>query len=208
MKRFILSAIVLSFLALGSASPDLAQAKHPKKKHHTVAHKVIYRPAPASNIRSSNDADGMMSMNPVAVHPMGVVVHPGDCDIDCMQDPTALLTPSNAYLCPSLDPSQCSVSVAPATNDMHFTTISDTTANVYYYTYVPPKVVTVGGFDVPVTGNTSYYSIFKHRQGEPMPIHNRKGMDLTRGFGVSPRPDDPPTSFGPGKYSATAIPEQ
>jgi hypothetical protein len=236
MKRFILSALLLSLLALGT-TPDLAQAKH-KKKHHKATHKVVYRATPAhSHGVDANAGAGVglgpihvgvnlgagvhtrafgespvgtladpmsmadpndMGLNPTSVFPMGVIVHPGDCDIDCMVD--------QGLLSVTLD-TATEIPAPSKTVAESFQVSSDTVHNDYYYQYVPPKVVTVGGFSVPVTGETQYYSLFKHRDGEPMPVHNHKGMDATRGFGVSPRSDNPPTSFGPGDYSTT-VPEQ
>ena len=224
MKRLILSALVASFLALGATSDAAIAKTHTKvkhTKHHAVVHKAVVRKRktvkhvhhgmmrrtaadrmmtmPEGNV-TSEALTNPLGMDPESIHPMGVVVHPGDCDIDCMVDVGALSMDDTTGMTP--------MAVLPApekTLASSFRESSDTIAADYRY--VPPKVVTVGGFDVPVTGNPYYYSIFKHRDGEPMPVHNHKGMDATRGYGISPRADNPPTSFGPG-YQATAEPEQ
>jgi hypothetical protein len=215
MKRFILSAILLSFLALG-VHPDISEAKTKQKKRHHKVHKMAARvnAVGATPLYSGSMIFPMgVSDDPMRVEPMGVVVHPGDCDVDCIQPTAETMTPANSYLCPSLDPAMCSVSMSSVMNttDLNLTTLSDTAStgfNDYYYKYIPPKVVTIGGFSVPVEGKWQYYSIFKGRNGAPLTVHNTKGMDATRGFGVSPRPDNPPTSFGPDNRQAETTPER
>jgi len=220
MKRFLLSALVFSFLALG-VNPQFAEAARPKHKKHHVVHKAAMRKAAAANVVRSGYmespgtlSDPMSLGDPMRVEPMGVVVHPGDCDVDCIMPTAENMTPANSYMCPSLNPEECNVSIsstATGTEYLDLSTLSDTTSsqlNDYYYKYEPPKVVTIGGFSVPVEGKWQYFSIFKGRNGAPLTVHNTKGMDATRGYGVSPRPDNPPTSFGPDNRQAETTPER
>jgi hypothetical protein len=96
-----------------------------------------------------------------------------------------------------------SADASPAVSSPEFA--QDTIANDYYYAYAPPKTVTVGGFNVAVVGHTHYFSPFKYRNGQPMMLHNNKGVDQTAGYGESPRAGSLPTSFGVG-YIQTTIP--
>ena len=78
-------------------------------------------------------------------------------------------------------------------------------SNDYYATHTQPKVVTVGGFDVRVNSNTSYYSPFKSGRDGFWYVHNQKGEDVTAGYGVSPRAGSIPESIGGSAYSVVAV---
>ena len=88
--------------------------------------------------------------------------------------------------------------------DQQYALSPDDHPNSYYATYTQPQVVTVGGFDVPVNRNTMYYSPFKRGRNGFWYVHNQKGVDVTAGYGVSPRAGAIPESIGGAAY--TVIP--
>ncbi|HEY3876433.1 MAG TPA: hypothetical protein VGM92_13235 [Candidatus Kapabacteria bacterium] len=85
---------------------------------------------------------------------------------------------------------------------MQQTAIADTVENNYSATWTPPRVVTVDGFTVPVTGQTMHYSLLKHQMNF---IHNTKGEDPTAQFGVSPRGGGIPQTIGGSGLPATSF---
>jgi len=158
------------------------------------------------------------------------IVHPSDCDLECytnsttssatdgnsssrMSENNEAMSTGEPVLCPSADPSSaCNLNTsavivpAPAPKSMErFALSPDTNVNNYYATYAQPTMVTVGGFNVPVSDNRMYFSPFRHRHGASWQVHNTKGVDQTAGFGTSPRAGPLPESIGGTAYSVTTV---
>lgn len=131
-----------------------------------------------------------------------VIVHPTDCDLECYVNP---VTPAVAYCTSCTASGTQKVDVRRV--EQRFALSPDTNVNDYYVNYVPPRVVSVDGFSVAVTGNPAYYSPFKHGRAGFWYVHNRKGVDPTAGYGVSPRAGPIPESIGGTAYVVTTVEE-
>jgi hypothetical protein len=173
---------------------------HHKTRHH-VAHRLSMRAHDWSaregtfyGLPSTGDnCDGqcMLSYNTgTAILPLGIIP-----SLSSWID-TRSLRLSSIMDRPDVDMGTLTA-VAPGAFADRFTFSPDTTVNDYYATYTPPQMVTVGGFNVPVVSSYGYFSPFKHRNGEPMRMHNHKGESLLRG-GL-------PESIGTTGYTATSI---
>jgi|GEM_PF-3581613 len=185
----------------------------------------------SANVPSSSNQPWIESQRTVNGH---FIVHPSDCDLECYTNNSTTQATSAAMngatesnvaistgepvLCPSADPSSpCNVntSAVVATAPIIFATAPqsaerfalspDTNVNNYYATYALPNVVSVGGFNVPVTNDRMYFSPLRHRHGAAWHVHNQKGVDQTAGFGVSPRAGPLPESIGGTGYTVTTV---
>ncbi len=232
MRRIIYLIIFMAALLLAT-TPGTSMAKR-HVRHRARATRVITRTrtvytAPRSHGVGANGNVGV-GLGPIHVGVgagAGVNTHvrpAPNMDIPMLNGPSDSLAHPSKPIGEAISPSAATMSthitsaLTTSAPVVFYTTSSstitpprpvfvseDTNANVYYYTYVPPKTVTVGGFSTAVTGNPMYYSLFKHRNGQPMPMHNHKGEDVTAGFGVSPRASDIPESILAPAYSAAPI---
>ncbi len=160
-----------------------------------------------------SDPSGMNSGNP-PIEPQisargNVIVHPSDCDLECYVHTTAAVVDTAAPVTWNQTSDTIGTIITPPAPagwvQERFALSPDTNINDYYVTYMPPRVVTVGGFSVPVVENPAYYSPFKHGRYGLWQVHNRKGVDVTAGYGVSPRAGPLPESIGGSAYTVTAV---
>ncbi len=211
MKHFIFAILLASAFSF-SAMPGVALAKHhPKRHYHYVARYRYVQPAdPPSDPRGMNS--GNPRIEPQVSAKGNIIVHPSDCDLECYVD-TALVDTA-APVAWYARPASTSMSmVTRKPNGRYdarwvrerFALSPDTNVNDYYSNYVPPSVVTVGGFSVPVRSNPMYYSPFKHGRNGFWYVHNRKGVDVTADYGVSPRAGPLPESIGGSAYTVTTV---
>jgi len=228
MKRFIFAILFISAFSF-SAMPGVALAKHHHGRHY-------YRAAPRSHGVGANanvgvglgpihvgvGAGGGIHLHafPQPKDPPGDpisvnghhIVHPSDCDLECYVNSNASLAPASAaFVDTASNVKWSSTTGASGNSDMRyiperFAVSPDTNINNYFVNYVPPRMVTVGGFNVPVTGgNAMYYNPFKHGRYGFWYVHNRKGVDVTAGYGVSPRAGPLPESIGGSAYTVTTV---
>lgn len=134
-------------------------------------------------------------------------------------DNNVAVSTGEPVLCPSADPSSAcnlnNTSAVITTAPVFFATAPramerfalspDTNVNSYYATYAQPRMVTVGGFSVPVSNDRMYFSPLRHRHGASWHVHNQKGVDQTAGFGSSPRAGPLPESIGGSAYSTISV---
>lgn len=210
MKRIIL-AIALLWCTVAMSAPD-AMAKAKSHKKHKVHHGAMRHAVTQANIvkPTPRPEDEASLMNMASTN---------SCDDECFvatNDSSSRSTVMGSlYMCPSLDTSACNVPASfgvLGTNPATPVSLADQSSiNNYYYAkavYEPPTTVTVGGFSVPVNGNPRYYSLFKHRDGAALTIHNSKGIDETANVGVSPRAGGFPETIGSWPVYANTPPSR